>query len=140
MDASDADDEHSSSGAEEPADLSDEGSSSEKAAVTLYDEGSSSEESAVDLSDADSQPTVELSNEQGSSSEDSDDIHSQQPFAASQAPPLDFPTSPAPLDTVLNDIFNMEGYDQQPGIISDRYATEEEVWSFPFNVIDYMVH
>jgi U3 small nucleolar RNA-associated protein 14 len=52
VDASDADDEGSSSEAEEPAvDLYNEGSSSDKAAVDLSDERSSSEESAVELFD-----------------------------------------------------------------------------------------
>ena len=111
VDASDADDEGSSSEAEEPA-------------VDLSDEHSSSEESAV-----------ELSNEWGSSSEDSDD-HSQQPLATLQTPPLDFPTSPAPHEAVLDNVFNMEGYDQQSDIISGWYATEEEVQSLLFNVLD----
>jgi len=139
VDASDADDEGSSSEAEEPAvDLSDEHSSSEESAVELSNEHSSSEMAAVDLSDEHSsseESAVELSNEWGSSSEDSDD-HSQQPLATLQTPPLDFPTSPAPHEAVLDNVFNMEGYDQQSDIISGWYATEEEVQSLLFNVLD----
>ena len=130
VDASDADDEGSSNEAKEPAvNLSDEHSSTEESVVELSDEHSSSEKAAVDLSDehfSSEESAVELSNEGGSCSEDSDD-HSQQPFAALQIPPLDFPASPAPHEAALDNEFNMEGYDQQSDIISGWYATEEEV-------------
>ena len=141
-DASDADDEDSSSEAEEPAvELSDEGSSSDEAeepAVELSDEGSSSDEAeecepAVELYDEGSSSSlsaVELSDEGSSSSEE------QQPLATSQRPPLDFPASPAPHEAVSDNGFNMDGYDQQSDNISGWYTTEEEVRSSPFNVLD----
>lgn len=109
MNANDADDEGSGNEAEEhPAVEPDEDSSSEESAVELSDQG-------------------------GSSSEDN---LSQQPLATLLTLPLDSSASPATLDAALDDGFNMEGYNQQSGIISDWYATEEEVCSLPFNVID----
>jgi len=49
---------------------------------------------------------------------------------------MDLPASPAPYD----DGFNTEGYDQQSGVISGWYATEEEVRSSPFNVLDHVAN
>ena len=152
MDASDADDEGSSSESEElPAvdlsdeesvaavDLSDESSSSEAeepavdlsdeesmAAVDLFDESSSSEAEgpAVDLSD-ESVAAVDLSDESSSSEESGSS--SEKLVHNPQTPPLVFPASPASHEAVLDDAFNMEGYDQQSDIISGWYTTEEEV-------------
>ena len=116
----------SSSQAEEPAvDLYAEGPSSKKAAADLSDELSSSEESAVELFD-----------EGGSSSEESNNNPSRQHPTASQTPPLDFPASPAPHEAVFDEGFNMEGYDRQSDSITSWYATEKEVRSSPFNVLD----
>ena len=108
VDANDADDESS-------------GNEAEECPAVEPDEDSSSEESAV-----------ELSARGGSSSENN---LSQPPLATLLTLPLDSPASPA-LDVVLDDGYNMEGYDQQSGIISDWYATKEEVRSLAFNIID----
>ena len=140
VDAGDADDEGSSSEAEEPAvNPSSEGFSSEYPAVDLYDKDCSSEKAAVEHSDEHSGTegsAVELSDEGGSTSETSDDNLSQQPLAALQTPPLYFPASPAPDEAVVDEGFNMEGYDEQYDIISSCYTSEEEVCSSPFNVLD----
>ena len=123
VDVSDADDERSSSEAEELAvEHSDKSSSSEaeELAVDLKpdDEGSAISE------DDESTSAAELSDEESSSS----DRLIQQPLAASKTPPLYFPSSPTPHEAMFDDVFNMEGDDQQSG------TPEEEVRSFLFYV------
>jgi len=128
----------SSSQAEEPA-IKDSSSQAEEPAVDLYAEGPSSKKVAADLSDewsSSEESAVELFDEGGSSSEESDNNPSQQHPTASQTPPLDFPASPAPHEAVFDDVFNMEGYDRQSDSITSWYATEKEVCSSPFNVLD----
>ena len=151
---SDADDERSSSEAEErelAVERSDKSSSSEanELAVEHSDKSSSSEaeELAVERSDRSSSSeaeelavdlkpddevsaiskddeSIELSDEESSSS----DRLIQQPLAASKTPPLYFPSSPTPHEAMFDDVFNMEGDDQQYG------TPEEEVRSFLFYV------
>ena len=134
VDASDADDEDSSSDTEEPAvKLSDESFGSEDSAVELSDECSNNEKADIRLSDersSSSSSAVELSDEGTSRSEE------QQPLSTSKTPPLDFPASPTPHEAVSDNGFNMDGYDQQSDYISGWYTTEEEVRTSPFNVLD----
>jgi len=138
VDSSDADDEGSSSEAKEPA-IKDSSSQAKEPAVDLYDEGPSSKKAADDLSDewsSSEESAVEVFDEGGSSSEESDNNPSQQHHTTLQTPPLDFPASPAPHEAVFANGFNMEGNDQQSDSITSWYATEKEVCSLPFNVLD----
>ena len=127
MDASNANDEGSSS-EESAAELSEESAAelSKESAAEPSEESAAglSEESAIELSE---ESAVELSNEGSSSSEESDDDLSQLPLVTLQAPPLDFPASPALHEAVSDDGFNMEGYNQQSDIMPGWYTTEEEV-------------
>ena len=119
---SDADDERSSSEAKErelAVECSDKSSSSEAEELAV-DLKSDDEVSAISKDDE----SIELSDEESSSS----DRLIQQPLAASKTPPLYFPSSPTPHEAMFDDVFNMEGDDQQSG------TPEEEVRSFLFYV------
>jgi len=111
------------------SDADDEGtSSSSEGAVIAEGSHSSSEDAAAELSD-------EIFS---SSSEESDGglPRSQQPHTGSPTPPLYFPTSPAPDEAVSDCGFNMEGNNQQSDNIYGWYTIEEKVRSSLFNVSD----
>jgi len=115
------------------SDADDEGtSSSSEGAVIAEGSHSSSEDTAA-----------ELSNEIfSSSSEESDGglPRSQQPHTGLPTPPLYFPTSPAPDEAVSDCGFNMEGNDQQSDNIYGWYTIEEKVRSSLFNVSDQVAN
>jgi len=143
-DASDADDEGSSSSSEDA--VVDEGShSSSEDAVVAEGSCSSGEDAAVAEGSRSSGEgaAAELSDEIfSSSSEESDNglPRSQQPHNTSQTPPLYFPTSPAPHEAVSDCGFNMEGNDQQSDNIYGWYTTEDKVRSSLFNVLDQVAN
>ena len=128
----------SSSETEEPA-IKGSSSETEKPAVDLYDEGPSSKKVAADISDEQSsseESAVEIFDEGSSSNEESDNNPSKQYLTTSRTPPLDFPASPAPHEAAFDNGFNMEGYDRQSDTITSCYATDKEVCSSPFDVLD----
>jgi len=168
-DASDADDEGSSSSSESAVIADGSRSSGEDAAVDEVShssgedavfEGSrsSGEDSAGDGGSRSSgegatvdegfrssgeDAAVELSDEIfSSSSEESDGglPRSQQPHTGSPTPPLYFPTSPAPDEAVSDCGFNIEGNDQQSDNIYGGYTTEDKVRSSLFNASDQVAN